>query len=200
MIASLRGRLLSKSPTEAVIDVGGVGFSLFISLQSYETLPDSGEEVECLTHLHVREDALALYGFSSEGERQMFLHLIGISGIGPKLAMSILGGRKPEEIRNLVLRGDIGALTTLPGIGRKTAERLVLELKDKFAKSSMLSGTSEQPGSEDDLYVEALKALLALGYPRTAAEQAISRIRMAGKGETGRVEELIRGAIKLLSA
>lgn len=200
MISSLRGRLLSKSPTEAVIEVGGVGFSLAISLQSFERFPEPGAEVQCLTHLHVREDTLALYGFYSEAERQMFLHLIGISGIGPKLAMSILGGRKPEEIQNLVLRGDIGALTALPGIGRKTAERLIVELKDKFGKTLLQTGPTGTIPEGEAPYLEALKALLALGYPRTAGEQAISRIRNSEEGKSMKVEELIRAAIRLLSA
>ncbi len=200
MISSLRGRLVSKSPTEAVIDVAGVGFSLSISLQTFERFPEAGSDVECLTHLHVREDALALYGFSSEAERQMFLHLIGISGIGPKLAMSILGGRKPEEIQNLVLRGDVGALTSLPGIGRKTAERLIVELKDKFGKTLLPALPTGAVPEGEVPYLETLKALIALGYPRASVEQAISRLRSSDEGKSMKVEELIRGAIRLLSA
>lgn len=174
MIGSLNGRLAVKDIDEVLVEVQGVGYRVAIPLSTYEDLPAEGEEVRLLTHLHVREDELALYGFASDRERRLFEILIGVSGIGPRLALHVLSRLTPERFVGAISRGDLTTLTGISGVGKKTAERMVLELKDKVADMADVEaverGAVLTAGGED-----AVKALIALGIRRAQAEQAVQR-------------------------
>ena len=195
MITHIHGTLVSKSLTEAVVDVSGVGYLMHISLRCYERLPSVNSSVRLLTYLHVREDAMLLFGFDSESERNMFLSLVSISGIGPKMAMNVLSGRNPEELRELVRTGNVAALTSIPGIGKKTAERMVVELKDKFSKESLPTGMTGQ-FQPSDVRAESVQALMALGYSRTQAETAVVGAYQLLESSDLSVEEVIRHVLK----
>lgn len=134
MIATLTGILRSKSPTEIILDVNGVGYSVSIPLSTFEKLTETGSTVTLLTHLQVREDALQLYGFATEKELILFKMLISVSGIGPRIAQGVLSGISASDLREYIIKGNVGALTTIPGVGKKTAERMVVELRDKMSK------------------------------------------------------------------
>ena len=175
MIASLRGRLAAKEPNRIIIDVGGVGYDVAVPLSTYYTLGDAGSDVSLRVHTHVREDTLALYGFSTTLELQIFERLIGISGIGPKLALAVLSGIEVADLVRAVHLGDVGRLTAIPGIGRKTAERIGLELKDKLPKG-LIEEAAAGAGAGDrggELRQDLLSALLNLGYHRPLAEKAV---------------------------
>jgi len=175
MIASLRGRLAGKEPNRIIVDVGGVGYDVAVPLSTYYTLGDAGSEVSLRVHTHVREDTLALYGFSTTLELQIFERLIGISGIGPKLALAVLSGIEVADLVRAVQLGDVGRLTAIPGIGRKTAERIGLELKDKLPKG-LIEEAAAGAGAGDrggELRQDLLSALLNLGYHRPLAEKAV---------------------------
>ena len=168
MIAHLRGKLAQKDPSRVVIDVGGVGYEVFIPLTTYTSLPNAGSEVSIDIHTHVREDIIALYGFSTRRERSIFEKLMTISGIGPKLAVTILSGGSVEDLVGSIKRSDLARLTAIPGVGRKTGERIILELKDKlqdFAEAQVKSSVE----------VDVLSALENLGYNRALAESAMRR-------------------------
>ena len=175
MIASLRGRLAGKAPNRIIVDVGGVGYDVAVPLSTYYTLGEPGSEVELRVHTHVREEALALYGFSTALELQIFERLIGISGIGPKLALAVLSGIDVAELVRAVQAGDVGRVTAIPGIGKKTAERIGLELKDKLPKGILdEAGAGTDAGAPDRvLRQDLLSALLNLGYHRPLAEKAV---------------------------
>ncbi|MDI6802361.1 MAG: Holliday junction branch migration protein RuvA [Bacteroidota bacterium] len=194
MLSYLTGKLTYKTPTEIVIDVNGVGYSLNISLTTYEQLSSANDQVKVFTYLHVREDALLLFGFSSESEREMFKLLISVSGIGPKIAQGMLSGMTADELKSAIQTGDIAALTSLQGVGRKTAERLLLELRDKIGKAEIelpsFPATSPQIKTRND----ALNALISLGYNRNTAENAIREVLKENKDLS--VEELIRQALR----
>ena len=168
MIAHLRGRLAQKEPARLIVDVHGVGYEVFIPLTTFSALPDAGAEVSIDIHTHVREDIIALYGFSTRRERVIFEKLMTISGIGPKLAVTILSGGSVEELVGAIKRGDLARLTAIPGVGRKTAERIVLELRDKFQDF-----VEAQPKSTVE--TDVLSALENLGYNRALAEGALRR-------------------------
>jgi Holliday junction DNA helicase RuvA len=174
MIGSLGGRLAGKDIDEVLVEVQGVGYRVAIPLSTYEALPAEGEQVRLLTHLHVREEELALYGFATDRERQLFEILIGVSGIGPRLALHVLSRLTPERFVGAISRGDLTTLTGISGVGKKTAERMVLELKDKVADMADVEavdrGAVLTAGGED-----AVKALIALGIRRAQAEQAVQR-------------------------
>ena len=174
MIASLTGVLKIKSPTEILLDVHGVGYAVTIPLSTYEKLGEVGATQTLLTHLHVREDVMQLFGFATDEERHFFKLLISVSGIGPKIAQGILSGIAVSDLRQHISGGNIGALTAIPGVGRKTAERLVIELRDKTGKIET-SGIASFPNQDRDerLRQEALLALTSLGYNRPIAEKAI---------------------------
>jgi holliday junction DNA helicase RuvA len=197
MIASLTGILKSKSPTEVLVDVNGVGYSLSIPLSTYSKIGDVDTSIHLLTHLHVREDVMQLFGFATEAERQLFKQLISITGIGPKTAQGILSGISVADLQEYILSGNVSALTVVPGIGRKTAERLVMELRDKIGKAD--KGLESAVGSGDknaEIRNEALLALTSLGYNRLAAEKAIRMaLKDAGESKLG-VEDLIKRALK----
>jgi len=173
MIAHLRGRLLSKSPNQALIECAGVGYDITISVATFSALPTEGSEAALHIHTHVREDQLALFGFSAADEKRLFEKLLTISGIGPKLAITVLSGISADRLVLAIRSGDHATLTRIPGIGKKTAERVVLELKDKLeglASSSPAASTGPHHGPVGD---DALSALVNLGYPRPSAQKAI---------------------------
>ncbi len=175
MIAHLTGRILEKQPNRVVVDVAGVGYAVFVPLSTFYDLGDPGHEVALRIHTHVREDALTLYGFATVLERDLFERLIGVGGIGPKVALAVLSGIEPRELAHAIERGDVGRLTAIPGVGKKTAERIVLELKDKLLSmpaAAAAAGGTVPPGAtvKDDV----LSALVNLGYHRPLAEQAVA--------------------------
>lgn len=195
MIAHLRGRLLAKHPNQAIVETGGVGYDVTISIPTFSELPGVGSEVALHIHTHVREDVIALYGFLKSAEKQLFEKLITVSGIGPKLAVTILSGMPADEMIGAIRGNDIGRLTRIPGIGKKTAERMVLELRDKLPPA----GAGETPavpafsGVEEDV----LSALVNLGYQRAAAERALGSAAKNGKSAT--FEAVFREALTVLA-
>lgn len=191
MIAHLRGKLLSKTPQTAVVEAGGVGYEVTISIPTFTALPGEGNEVSLLIYTHVREDALALFGFTTATEKRLFEKLLSISGIGPKLAVTVLSGLPPERLIAAIQGQDHPTLTRIPGVGKKTAERIVLELKDKLQEFSPAGGTNAaSPVSED-----VLSALVNLGYQRAAAQKGVEAA-MAREPEAGKdFESLFRAAM-----
>jgi holliday junction DNA helicase RuvA len=179
MIAHLHGKLLVKHPNQAIVETGGVGYDVVISVPTFSDLPTVGGEVSLHIHTHVREDQIALYGFLRHTEKQLFEKLITVSGIGPKLGITILSGMPVDEMVGAIRGNDIARLTRIPGIGRKTAERMVLELRDKLpaqATDQEIASHSMTPVEED-----VLSALLNLGYQRAAAEKTLAAAAKAGK-------------------
>ncbi len=195
MIAHLRGRLLSKHPNQAVVETGGVGYDVHISVPTFSELPAVGAEVVLFIHTHVREDALALYGFLRAGERKLFERLIGVSGIGPRLAITILSGMPAEEMVGALRAGDAARLTRIPGIGRKTAERMVLELRDKL--EGLAATAAGPPSGVTPVEEDVLSALQNLGYSRPSAERALAVASKNGKGDS--FEALFREALAVLN-
>ena len=196
MIARITGNLISKEPASVVIDVHGVGYRAFIPLSSFYGLPDTGNQVSLHIHTHVREDAILLYGFLTQREKELFLALIAVSGIGPKVALAIISGLPAEELADAIARGDQKKISTIPGVGPKTAARVVLELKDKVAALGAVdSGPSLAPGRQRD---EAVSALVNLGYKKNMAEDAVKKI-CAAQGDDMAIEALIKEALKILS-
>jgi holliday junction DNA helicase RuvA len=197
MIASLRGILKAKSPTEVLVEVDGVGYAVSIPLSTYSTLGELNSPLQLLTYLHVREDTLQLFGFATEPERRLFRLLISITGIGPKTAQGILSSISAQDLQQHIAGGNVASLTSIPGIGRKTAERLMVELKDKIGKIGPAAGTGTEAGErETEIRNEALLALTSLGYNRAAAEKAIRSALSDGAGPQRTVEELIKKALK----
>ena len=168
MIAHLRGKLMQKDPARLIVDVNGVGYEVFVPLTTFTALPETGSEVSIDIHTHVREDLIALYGFSTRRERNIFEKLMTISGIGPKLAVTILSGGSVEDLVGAIKRGDLARLTAIPGVGKKTAERIILELKDKLQDFA-----EAQPKTSAE--ADVLSALENLGYNRALAESALRR-------------------------
>jgi Holliday junction DNA helicase RuvA len=196
MIAQLSGRLLRKQPQEVVVDVGGVGYRVTIPLSTFYRLGEAGSDVRLLVHTHVREDVLALFGFLTDAEQELFERLIDVSGVGPRLAVNILSGIEAPELVEALRTADVARLTRIPGVGRKTAERLALELKDKL-KGLPAEGPVPQPagrGLEDDL----VSALLHLGYTRPEAQRGVERA--LAQDRDGPFEELLRRTLRILSA
>lgn len=196
MISYLKGILTKKSPTEIIVDVGGIGYAVNISVSTYEQLPEQDSEVIVLTHHHIREDAQLLYGFATEHEREMFKMLIGVSGIGPKMAQTILSGIRPVDLARTISISAISTLTAIPGVGKKTAERLVLELRDKVAKMEGLDKIIDLPNSGASIRSEALTALISLGFSRDKAEQSLRGVLNDVNGKSISVEELIKRALQ----
>jgi len=199
MIALIRGELAYKSIDHVIIDTGGVGYRLFIPLSTFYALPENGE-VRLQVHTHVREDALLLFGFQTGAEKELFATLINISGIGPKLALNILSHIAVADLQGAVLAGDIKRLAALPGIGKKTAERLVLELKDKLgpgvaANLPAPTAAAATHGTSDPL-ADVLSALVNLGYKEPQARKALESLEIAGDAP---MEEILKGALKLLA-
>ncbi len=205
MIAHLNGTLLSKHATSVVVDVGGVGYEVTIPLSTFYDLENVGENVQLRIYTYVREDSLQLYGFNTVKERELFVRLISVSGIGPKLGITMLSGMNADEIIASIRTNNLVRLTSIPGIGKKTAERLVIELRDKvFALSSTSpdEAVSDQTGaatsvSEDSIRDDALSALLNFGYQKSAAEKAI--MGALHEGDQITVEEILRRSLRQLA-
>ena len=196
MIALLRGTLAYKSSDHVIIDVGGVGYRLFIPLSTFYSLPETGD-VSLFTHTHVREDALLLYGFLSMEEKELFGILISISGVGPKLAVNILSHIPAKDLKRAIASGDIKRLSSLPGIGKKTAERLVLELKDKVGPIHDLPEADEVQSntSGGDISNDVISALINLGYKENQARKVLESMELAPDLT---MEEALKGALKVL--
>ena len=198
MIAYVSGALAEKKPTQVVIDVQGVGYSLQIPTSTFERLPAEGEAVKLFTHQHVREDALLLFGFFSRSERTVFETIITVSGIGPKLALAALSTMPAAELCKRVVESDVGYLTRIPGVGKKVAERMVVELRDRMASIEGLhvqGGADEGIDSRGQARADALAALEALGISRAAAERSIRKV-LRNQPELGSAQELIRLALR----
>jgi Holliday junction DNA helicase RuvA len=194
MIAQLQGTLIHKSPEQLVVDVHGVGYLVLVSLNSFYRLPEPGGAVKLLVHTHVREDALQLFGFLEQTEKELFLLLMSVSGIGPRLALNILSGKPLDQLLDALEAGDLVRLVAIPGVGKKTAERLVLELRDKVKQTRAARGEPAATAAGD--LEEAISALVNLGYRRNEAERAVKSASAEGAQE---IETLIRGALKRLS-
>jgi holliday junction DNA helicase RuvA len=194
MIAHLRGRVLSKTPQSVVVETSGVGYEVTISIPTFTALPAEGNEVSLLIHTHVREDALALFGFMSSTEKRLFEKLLGISGIGPKLAVTVLSGLPPERLVAAIHGQDHATLTRIPGVGKKTAERIVLELKDKLQElaPAPIAGIAT-PVSED-----VLSALVNLGYQRAAAQKGIEAAVARDSDAARDFESLFRASMSAM--
>jgi Holliday junction DNA helicase RuvA len=193
MIAHLRGKLLATSPGHALVECSGVGYDVTVSMNTFTQLPEAGREVALFIHTHVREDQIALFGFHLAEEKALFEKLLSVSGIGPKLAVNILGGMNTPDLVATIRGGDATKLTRMPGVGKKTAERMVLELKDKLAEFGV---TPAAPRPRHALEDDVLSALINLGYQPTAAEKALEKLGPAdGRG----FEQLFRAAIAQLS-
>lgn len=203
MIEFVRGELAAVEADKAVVDVDGIGFSVFMSGQALGMLPSVGEQVKIYTYLNVKEDAMQLYGFLTRDDLEIFRLLIGVSGIGPKGALGILTGLTPDELRFAVMSKDVKAISAAPGIGKKTAEKLILELKDKLRIEDVLDGVVSNgttPGSASggsgEVAGEAVQALVALGYGSTEALQAVKKIEIK---EDMEVEEVLKAALKYVA-
>ena len=192
MIVTIRGILTRKMPEEIVVETSGLGYACRISINTYDLLPKPGEEVSLLTYFHVMENSQALFAFANETERELFIMLIGVSGIGPKTAIVLLSAVSPDEFKRRLIAGEVSMLTALPGIGPKTARRIIVELKDKFVKLS----ADDLPREDSDVKPEvsdAYDALLALGFQMKNIRNAIAKVRNGDK-DLG-AEELIKQAL-----
>ena len=200
MIAQVQGILASKHVDRVIVDVHGVGYQVFIPLSTYYTLPEPADRVTLLTTMYVREDALRLYGFATSEEQDLFALLVGVSSIGPRLALNMLSSIAAPDLRRAIARADSAALQAIPGIGRKTAERVILELQDKV---TLLDMTAAEGGTApllkgDQLVGDVLSALLNLGYKRGEAEKAMRTVRAQQDGEAG-LETLLKDTLRLLA-
>jgi len=198
LIDSIKGTLVKKNPTSVIIDVGGIRLGIPITLATFEKIPDPNQPVELMTYLHVREDIMELYGFYDDQERDLFMQLNSISGIGPRSAMNILSGTDPIEFKKKIIDSDVASLTSIPGIGTKTAKRIIVELKDKF--------TDQDTGSDLDFLLvsgdkdkidDVTKVLISLGYKRSSINQVIKKL-VTKDGLDDNIEDIIKGALKLL--
>jgi Holliday junction DNA helicase RuvA len=203
LIAQLTGKLAQKQPNTIIIDVGGVGYEVTIPVSTFYELGEPGTDVSLRIHTNVREDAIQLYGFWTPREKELFLQLTSVSGIGPKLAITMLSGMAARELIQAIKNNDLARLTTIPGVGRKTAERVVVELRDKLAKISFTDTEPETiaaratSGDNEAIRDDTVAALVSLGYPKAVAEKAVG----AALGEEGErtIQALLRRALKRLS-
>ncbi len=201
MITFLDGKLISALPTQAIVDVSGVGYEVFIPLSSYDKLPSVGQPIRILTHLAVREDAHLLYGFMTAAERDLFRLLVNnVSGIGPKLALAVLSGMSVNNFKAAVVNSDVALLSKISGLGKKTAERIILELKDKLGVAAAWEAASAMhaPTPEQEQANEAVLALIALGYKQVEAHKAVRDLQE--KGEAKSAEELVKLVLKRMAA
>lgn len=196
MIASLQGTLIFKSPTEVIIDTHGVGYSVSVPLSTYTALGNLNSTVTVLTYLHVREDALQLYGFATEEERNIFKLLISVSGIGPRMGQTILSGITVPDLKHHIISGNLGALTAIPGVGKKLAERLIVELRDRISKVETGILPAAATDKQSQVRSEAILALTSLGYSRPVAEKALLSALRDTNGKELPVEELIKAALR----
>jgi len=201
MITFLDGKLVAALPTQATVDVNGVGYEVFIPLSSYDKLPAIGQPIRILTHLAVREDAHILYGFMSAPERDLFRLLVNnVSGIGPKLALAVLSGMSVSNFKTAVVNSDIAAISKISGLGKKTAERIILELKDKLGVAAAWEAATaaHAPTREQEQANEAVLALIALGYKQVDAHKAVRDLQTQGEAKSA--EELVKLALKKMAA
>ncbi|MGH7795718.1 MAG: Holliday junction branch migration protein RuvA [Candidatus Binatia bacterium] len=196
MIAHISGTLAQKIPGEAVIDVGGVGYQVFIPLNVFYRLPEIGAAVNLQIYTHVREDALQLFGFQDPAEKQLFLLLLGVSGIGPKLAVNILSGIPTQELSRALKEGDQVRLVAIPGVGRKLAERMIVELKDKFATLAPAGTESAKADGGSQLLLDAVSALVNLGYKRPEAEKMVREVLKKGEHS---LENVLKETLRRMS-
>ena len=196
MIAALRGTLAEKQPGRIVVDVGGVGYEVQIPLSTYYAVGERGSEVSLRIHTHVREEALLLFGFLTRLELELFERLIGINGVGPRLALAVLSGIEPPRLVQAIRAADVARLTGIPGVGKKTAERIALELKDKLAAAAAVDETDVAAEVDGDLRGDVISALLNLGYQRPPVERAVSA---ALKRKPGDFEATLRQALRELA-
>jgi len=200
MIAHLKGILFKKTTQSIIIDVGGVGYEVSVPLSTFYSLPETDEKVSLQIHTHVKDDSLTLFGFNTSLEKTLFLMLVSVSGIGPKLSINILSGMGPQDLLEAIAHGDAIRLQAIPGIGKKTAERIALELKDRASKALVEMDISPMPipqGEDRRTMDDALSALMNLGYPPKSATMAIERAKSRVKEMT--LEDLIREALRILS-
>jgi Holliday junction DNA helicase RuvA len=201
VIAHLRGKISEKHPNRIVVDVNGVGYDVFVPLSTFYGLGDPGADIALRIHTHVREDALLLYGFATFLEQELFERLIGVSGIGPKVALSVLSGIEPQELMRAIERSDLARLTAIPGVGKKTSERIVLELKDRLPRAQVAAvaagvAASDAPVVRDDV----LSALVNLGYHRPLAEKAVdAAIKTLGSSPDAGFERMLKQALRELA-
>lgn len=199
MIAHLRGRLLSKKPDRVIIEAGGVGYEVFIPVSTFYELGEVATEVSLHVYTHVREDVFSLYGFQTEREKKLFERLLTVSGIGPKLAVTVLSGLEIQELIPAIRKGDVTRLVHIPGVGRKTAERLILELKGRL--DDLMVEAAERPGAPappaTGVEGDVLSALTNLGYTRSAAESALREVR--AESPNGDFEHFLRASLRLLA-
>jgi len=195
MLAYLIGTLAEKSPVEVVVDIGGIGYAVSITATTHQQLPALGEKVKLFTYLHLREDAVSLYGFATDEERQVYKLLLTVSGVGPKMAQTILSGMSAGELREVIIANNLRALTNLSGVGKKTAERIMVDLRDKITKLDLKSSI-EIPAQSDAQQArsDAYSALLALGYSRAVAEKALRAAIQ--ESPNAKVDELIKLALR----
>ncbi len=201
MITFLDGKLISALPTQAIVDVSGVGYEVFIPLSSYDKLPTVGQPIRILTHLAVREDAHLLYGFMTAAERDLFRLLVNnVSGIGPKLALAVLSGMSVNNFKAAVVNSDVASLSKISGLGKKTAERIILELKDKLGVAAAWEAASAMhaPTPEQEQANEAVLALIALGYKQVEAHKAVRDLQEKGEGKSA--EDLVKLVLKRMAA
>jgi Holliday junction DNA helicase RuvA len=200
MIDFICGKIITKSPTRIVLNTSGIGYSVNISSNTYEHLPDTGSDITLKTYLHIRDDSIQLFGFWEEQERMIFMSLISISGVGPKLAQTILSGIRLNDLITAIKESEVNKLTAIGGVGKKTAQRLILELREKFLQIGLIK---DQTGEEALILTglnkheeEAITALISLGYKKQVAQKAILRIR--DKNNHATVEELIKRALQTI--
>ncbi|MCM8821161.1 MAG: Holliday junction branch migration protein RuvA [Candidatus Omnitrophica bacterium] len=193
MIYYIQGKLVYKSPTRVVVENNGIGYTLSVSLETSHSLGEEGDDVKLFTYQIVREEELQLYGFATEKEREAFLMLISVPGVGPKVALRILSGLTTDELYQAILSEDISLFTEVPGVGKKTGERLIVELRQKIEKLPVIPGKEEK--IERDVFTGAVEALIVLGYKRKDAVSAVSRV-IKDAGRALSIEEVIKEALK----
>jgi Holliday junction DNA helicase RuvA len=201
VIAQLRGRIFEKHPNRIVLDVNGVGYDVFVPLSTFYGLGDPGAEIALRIHTHVREDALTLFGFATLLEQELFERLIGVGGIGPKVALAVLSGIEPQELIRAIERGDLARLTAIPGVGKKTSERIVLELKDRLPRAKMAAATADRAASEPPaVRDDVVSALVNLGYHRPLAERAAdAALAAVGPSPDAGFERMLKQALRELA-
>jgi Holliday junction DNA helicase RuvA len=194
----LNGKIVEKTPAVAILDVSGIGYEVRISVNTFSALPDLGQSVKLLTHFAVREDAQLLYGFATEEERDLFRLLLSVSGIGPKTALTLLSGMTISELKTAILDGSIAVLSSITGIGKKTAERVIVELRDKLTRGAGKDSKDivHDMNVSDSAVEDAIQALVALGYTKLKAKEVTQRVLKDGLGKKLSVEDIIRKALK----
>ncbi len=199
MIAQIRGQLVEKSPGFVIVETNGIGYQIYVSLHTFYDLPEPHQDVRMHTHTHVREDLLQLYGFSTMLEKELFQILIGVSGIGPKLALNILSGISAPELLHSLRSGDLGRLTSIPGVGRKTAERMLLDLKEKARQTELRLEIPKTPQPHQvEMAEDIVSALVNLGYKKGPAEKAVEGVLQ--KRPEAKLEEALKETLRVLGA